>query len=85
MDLSFARRRKAKDAVTPDLPVLLSQISARQGASRTALIQARLDAASRNRASDPVVEIFAPAGQSTAATHRFSDEILTPVNPRKLT
>jgi hypothetical protein len=86
MDLSFARRRKAKDAATtPELPVLLSEISARQGASRTALIQARLDAAILNRASDPVVEIFAPAGQSTAATHRFSDEILTPVNLRKLT
>jgi hypothetical protein len=85
MDLSFARRRKAKDAVTPELPVLLSQISARQGASRTALTQARLDTAILNPSTNPVVEIFAPAGPSTATAHRFSDEILTPVNPRKLT
>jgi hypothetical protein len=86
MDLSFARRRKAKNnANTPELPVLLSEISARQGASRTARIQARLDAAILNRTTDPVVEVFAPVGQSTAATHRFSDEILNPVNSRKLT
>jgi hypothetical protein len=86
MDLSFARRRKATDQlVTPELPVLLSEISARQGASRTARIQARLDAAKADRTTDPVVEVFAPNGPSAAATHRFSDEILIPVNSRKLT
>lgn len=86
MDLSFARRRKAKDALrTPDLAVLLSEISTRQGASRTARIQARLDVSIVNRATDPVVDVFAPVRPSTAATHRFSDEILTPVNLRKLT
>jgi hypothetical protein len=86
MDLSFARRRKAKDAATtPDLSVLLSEISARQGASRTARIQARLDATTVDRTTAPLVDIFARVGSSTATTHRFSDEILTPVNPRKLT
>lgn len=86
MDLSFARRRKGKDAtITPKLDVLLSEISARQGASPTALIQARLNAANPDRNSDPVVETFAPAGPPTARTHRFNDEILTPVNWRKLT
>jgi hypothetical protein len=86
MDLSFARRRKAKDKnVTPELPVLLSEISARQGASRTARIQARLDAATTDRTTDPVVDVFALDGPSAAATHRFSEEILIPVNSRKLT
>lgn len=86
MDLSFARRRKAKESTTtPDLSVLLSEISARQGASPTARIQARLDATIFDHATDPLVDIFAAAGPSAATTHRFSEQILIPVNSRKLT
>jgi hypothetical protein len=86
MDLSFALRQKAKDQTnTPALPVLLSEMSARQGSSRTARIQARLDAVAADRTTDPVVDVFAPNGPSAAATHRFSDEILNPVNSRQLT
>jgi hypothetical protein len=86
MDLSFARRLKAKPKTdTPELSVLLAEISARQGASPTARVQAHIGTKISYRAADPLVDIFAPVGPSTAAIHRFSDEILIPVNPRKLT
>ena len=86
MDLSFARRRKAGVvSTTPDLSVLLSEISARQEASRTARIQARLGSPQIMRPVNPLIDIFAPVGAPTAATHRFSDQILNPVNSRKLT
>jgi predicted RNA-binding Zn ribbon-like protein len=86
MDMSFARRRKAvKNPTTPDLPVLLAEMSARQGSSRTALVQSRTESARVVAISDPLIDIFAPVGQSAAATHRFSDQILSPVIPRKLT
>ena len=85
MDMSFARRRKAqKKADTPDLPVLLAEMSARQGASRTALVQSRTESARVIAISDPLIDIFAPVGHSAAATHRFSDQIANPVIPRKL-
>jgi hypothetical protein len=85
MDMSFARRRKVpKNTDTPDLPVLLAEMSAKQGASRTALIQSRLQSPTAEPLSDPVVAIFAPDGQPAAATHRFSDQIANPVIPRKL-
>ncbi len=85
MDMSFARRRKApKKADTPDLPVLLAEMSARQGSSRTATVHSRLLSTGIVSASDPLVDIFAPVGHSTAATHRFSDQIANPVIPRKL-
>ena len=85
MDMSFARRRKAKkDPTTPDLPVLLADMSARQGSSRTAIIHSRTETARVAAVNDPLVDIFAPLGQSIVATHRFSDEIANPVIPRKL-
>jgi hypothetical protein len=86
MDMSFARRRRKaqKDTGTPELPVLLAEMSARQGSSRTALVQTRTDADRVIAVSDPLVDIFAPVGQPTAATHRFSDQIANPVIPRKL-
>jgi hypothetical protein len=85
MDMSFARRRKAKqNSDTPELPVLLAEMSARQGSSRTALVQSRTDAARVIAVSDPLIDIFAPTGQSAAATHQFSDQIANPVIPRKL-
>ena len=86
MDMSFARRRKRpQNTDTPDLPVLLAEMSAKQGASRTALIQSRLQSPTTEPlSSDPLVAIFAPDGQPVAATHRFSDQIANPVIPRKL-
>jgi hypothetical protein len=86
MDMSFARRRKAPQTTdTPDLPVLLAEMSARQGSSRTALTQSTPTSSGPVMASDPLIDIFAPVGQSAAATHRFSEQILSPVIPRKLT
>ena len=85
MDMSFARRRKAKpDSTTPDLSVLLSEMSARQGSSRTALTQSRATSSVLPVAADPLVDIFAPVGHVVAATHRFSDKLANPVIPRKL-
>ena len=85
MDMSFARRRKAKpDTSTPDLPVLLAEMSARQGASRTALIQSRVQSLDLPAPADPLIDIFAPVGHSVATTHRFSDKPASPVIPRKL-
>ena len=86
MDMSFARRRRKaqKDTGTPDLPVLLAEMSARQGSSRTALVQTRTDADRVVAVSDPLVDIFAPTGPSAPATHSFSDRIANPVIPRKL-
>jgi hypothetical protein len=85
MDMSFARRRKApKDSATPELPVLLAEMSARQGSSRTALVQSRTESDRVIAVSDPLIDIFAPTGLSTAATHRFSEQIVSPVIPRKL-
>ena len=85
MDMSFARRRKAKpDNTTPDLAVLLAEMSARQGSSRTAKMQLREQSPVQPEAADPLVEIFAPAGRSVATTHQFSEQIATPVIPRKL-
>jgi hypothetical protein len=85
MDMSFARRRKGKpDTTTPELPVLLAEMSARQGSSRTALTQSRADPAIPATTTDPLVDIFAPLSPSTAATHRFSDKIVNPVIPRQL-
>jgi ABC-type Fe2+-enterobactin transport system substrate-binding protein len=88
MDMSFARRRKvSKDASTPDLSVLLAEMSAKQGSSRTALVQShpQFPVSGAVTATDPVIAIFAPVGQSVATTHRFSDQIANPVIPRKLT
>jgi hypothetical protein len=85
MDMSFARRRKAKpDTTTPELPVLLAEISAKQGSSPTALTQSRTQTSAAPTATDPLIEIFAPVGHSVAATHRFSDKPANPVIPRKL-
>ena len=85
MDMSFARRRKVPlKTDTPNLSVLLAEVSARQGSSRTALTQAGTQAENIIGTSDPLIDIFAPAGPSTAATHRFSDQIANPVIPRKL-
>ena len=85
MDMSFARRRKVPVKTdTPDLSVLLAEVSARQGSSRTALTQAGTEPEKVIGTSDPLIDIFAPAGPSTAATHRFSDQIANPVIPRKL-
>jgi hypothetical protein len=85
MDMSFARRRKAKpSSTTPELTVLLADMSAKQGSSRTALTMSRADAPVLPTASDPLVEIFAPFGQSVVTAHRFSDQIANPVIPRKL-
>jgi hypothetical protein len=85
MDMSFARRRKAKPtAGTPDLSVLLAEMSARQGASRTAVVQAQSQAVVVPVAADPLVDIFAPLGASVAATHRFSDKAVGLVIPCKL-
>lgn len=86
MDLSFALRQKAKKtADSPDLAVLLSEISARQSLSRTAQIHHRTDIGNSTCGTDPLVAIFALAGQAAARTHRFSDQILNPVNARQLT
>ena len=86
MDMSFARRRrKAKpDPATPSLPVLLADISARQGASRTASIQLRLQSTAPEIVADPLVDIFAPVGQPIAVIHRFSDRIDASVSQSKL-
>ncbi len=85
MDMSFARRRKVrKNESTPDLSVLLADISARQGASRTAHIQSRLRSTSAATVTDALIDIFAPVGQTIAGTHRFSDQIANPVIRRKL-
>jgi hypothetical protein len=85
MDMSFARRRKAPPTSdTPDLKVLLAEMSARQGSSRTALIHARADAPAVEIVNDPLIAIFAPDGPSAAATHQFSDKITNPVIPRQL-
>jgi hypothetical protein len=76
MDMSFARRRKGPvKAACPSLPVLLADISARQGASRTAAIQQRLQSPDQPPPADPLVEIFAPVGQPITAARRFSDQI----------
>ncbi len=83
--MSFARRRKASVKTdTPDLLVLLAEVSARQGSSRTALTQARTQSENTVVASDPLLDIFAPAGPSNATTHQFSDKPANPVIPRKL-
>jgi hypothetical protein len=85
MDMSFARRRKAQPKTdTPDLSVLLAEMSARQGSSRTVIVQSRAESPAVETAADPLVAIFAPEGSSAAATHRFSDQIANPVIPRKL-
>ncbi len=85
MDMSFARRRKAKPvSTTPDLAVLLSEMSTKQESSRTALTQTRTEPSLPPAISDPLVEIFAPRGRVVAATHSFSDQIANPVIPRKL-
>ena len=90
MDMSFARRRRkaSKDIKhndsTPDLSVLLADISARQGASRTALIQSRLKSTSVEISSDPLIDIFSPRDHLVITDHRFSGQIATPVIPRKL-
>jgi hypothetical protein len=85
MDMSFARRRKAPlKTGTPDLAVLLADMSARQGSSRTVFVQSRANSPAVDHVADPLVAIFAPEGQSTATTHRFSDQIANPVIPRKL-
>lgn len=85
MDMSFARRRKPKPAsTTPDLAVLLSEMSTKQEASRTALTQTQTEVPATPVVSDPLVEIFAPLGQVVATTHSFSDQIAKPVIPRKL-
>lgn len=85
MDMSFARRRKApQNSNTPDLSVLLAEMSARQGSSRTASIQSRKDVAVIDPVIDPLIAIFAPEGPPAVATHRFSDKPANPVIPRKL-
>jgi hypothetical protein len=85
MDMSFARRRKnTPDPATPSLPVLLADISARQGASRTAAVHLRLQSPSPEITADPLVDIFAPVGQPIAAIHRFSDQIDEQVKQSKL-
>ena len=85
MDMSFARRRKAKpDTTTPNLSVLLAEMSARQGSSRTAILQSHGQSPVQPVAADPLVDIFAPVGRSVATTHQFSDQIANPVIPRKL-
>jgi hypothetical protein len=84
MDMSFARRRKAApDPATPSLPVLLANISARQGASRTVSIQSRLQSPEPAIVADPLVDIFAPVGEPIAVIHCFSDRIDQPVNQSK--
>lgn len=85
MDMSFARRRKAKPAsTTPDLAVLLSEMSTKQETSRTALTQTRAEPSAPAAVSDPLIEIFAPLGRAVSTTHSFSDKIANPVIPRKL-
>ena len=89
MDMSFARRRKAKpDTTTPDLSVLLAEMSARQGSSRTAILQSHGQSNGQSPVhsvvADPLVDIFAPVGRSPVTTHQFSDQIANPVIPRKL-
>jgi hypothetical protein len=85
MDMSFARRRKAPQKTdTPNLSVLLAEMSTRQGSSRTAFIQSRAQSPAVDAATDPLIEIFAPEGPPVVATHRFSDKLVNPVIPRKL-
>ena len=78
------RRKATPNPATPSLPVLLADISARQGASRTAAIQTRLQSPTPDIVADPLVDIFAPVGQPIAVIHRFSDQIDEPVNQSKL-
>ncbi len=86
MDMSFARRRKAKPVSDcPDLPVLLAEMSARQGSSRTARVQSRLQAAAGPESADPLLDIFAPVGEPIATTHSFSDRVAPGVNRRQPT
>lgn len=83
--MSFARRQKAKlVSTTPNLAILLSEMSAKQGSSRTALTQTRTEPSAAPAVSDPLVEIFAPSGEAVATTHSFSDQIANPVILRKL-
>ena len=85
MDMSFARRRKAQPVTTtPDLAVLLSEMSTKQVSSHTALTQTRTEPSPLSAVSDPLVEIFAPLGRVETTTHSFSDKIASPVIPRKL-
>ena len=85
MDMSFARRRKAQPvSTTPDLAVLLSEMSAKQVSSHTALTQTKTEPSPPSIVSDPLVEIFAPLGQVVNTTHSFSDKIANPVIRRKL-
>lgn len=84
MDMSFARRRKAAfQTDVPDLQSLLAVSSARQAATRTARIQARIAADVPRVLAAPLVEIFAPNGRAIAPVSQFSDAIEIPVTPRK--
>ncbi len=85
MDMSFARRRKAQPVTTtPDLAVLLSEMSTKQVSSHTALTQTRTEPSTPSAVSDPLVDIFAPLGRFETTTHSFSNKIASPVIPRKL-
>jgi hypothetical protein len=84
MDMSFARRRKAAfQTDVPDLQSLLASSSARQAATRTARIQARIAADEPRVLAAPLVEIFAPNGRVPVAVSQFSDAIEPPVTSRQ--
>lgn len=88
MDMSFARRRKGAkktdtDGAAPDLSVLLADVSARQGASRTAAIQSRLQSASTAVNTDPLIDVFAPDGTAATPTGHFSAPIAQSLNGRQ--
>ncbi len=86
MDMSFARRRKASlRSGTPTLSTLLSELGARQASSRTARIQARIQAASEPVEGAPLIEIFAGEQAAVARACRFDDSPVLSVTPRKPT
>lgn len=84
MDMSFARRRKGSVRTeVPDLPSLLSEAGARQAASRTARIQARIASSTTVSNALPLVDIFAPEGHRPPAAARFSTLSEPPVTGRQ--
>ena len=82
--MSFARRRKATFRTdTPDLDSLLASTGARQAASRTARIQARIAADTPRVIEAPLVEIFAGNATGAPGATSFSEITEVPVTSRQ--